>query len=320
MGAFRGAGGNLVRGALIAWCSCTRIRTSEQSVPTPKNHLLPNPPPFLNRELSTLAFAERVLAQCELIEVPLLERLRYLTIVSAILDEFFEVRVAEQQQRLETFTKRCNSATLPLRLSLQRVRNRVRNIVERQYRLLDSPLLPLLAQRGIPLLRAAALNARQRRWVKATFAREIEPVLTPIAIDPAHPFPSVANKGLHFIVELRAERGSTARGVAIVKVPRSLPRLLEMTCNKAMPQRAYILLSTLIECEMSRLFAGQKVLSSAQFRVTRGSDLWVDDQEGGDLRKSLSSQLRERPFGRAVRLEVSANCTASLCQLLCRQI
>ena len=267
-----------------------------------------------------LAFNERVLAQCELPWVPALERLRYLTIVSSNLDEFFEVRIAEQKERLKALTSQRSAEASRLRQTLLDVADRVRLLVARQYRLLEQQILPRLRDAGIDLVAGRELTPAQRRWVKATFAREIAPVLTPIGLDPAHPFPAVANKGLHFIVELRTRRGAGKTSVAIVKVPRTLPRLFEIgspgdRAGKS-GRRSFILLSTLIETELASLFPGRNVVSDSQFRVTRDSDLWVDEQEMTNLRHALAGELRRRPYGRAVRLEINADCSPSITALL----
>ena len=272
--------------------------------------------PIINRELSMLAFNERVLAQCELPWVPTLERLRYLTIVSSNLDEFFEVRIAEQKERLKALKTQHSAEAAALRLSLVEVADRARALVARKYELLNTQILPTLREAGIHLVSGADLTPTQRRWVKATFAREIAPVLTPIGLDPAHPFPAVANKGLHFIAELKSKRGGAKSSIAIVKVPRSLPRLFEIQNTTGSGQHSFILLSTLIETELAKLFPGRDVVSDSQFRVTRDSDLWVDEQEMTNLRHALAGELRRRPYGRAVRLEINADCSDSITDLL----
>ncbi len=272
--------------------------------------------PIINRELSMLAFNERVLAQCELPWVPTLERLRYLTIVSSNLDEFFEVRIAELKERLKSLTTQHSAAATALKLSLVAIADRARALVARKYELLNTQILPTLREVGIHLVSGADLTPAQRRWVKATFAREIAPVLTPIGLDPAHPFPAVANKGLHFIAELRSKRGGGKSSIAIVKVPRSLPRLFEIQEKSGTGQHSFILLSTLIETELATLFPGRDVVSDSQFRVTRDSDLWVDEQEMTNLRHALAGKLRRRPYGHAVRLELNADCSDSITDLL----
>ena len=272
--------------------------------------------PIINRELSMLAFNERVLAQCELPWVPTLERLRYLTIVSSNLDEFFEVRIAELKERLKSLTTQHSAAATALKHSLVEVAQRARALVARKYELLNTQILPTLREVGIHLVSGADLTPAQRRWVKATFAREIAPVLTPIGLDSAHPFPAVANKGLHFIAELKSKRGGGKSSIAIVKVPRSLPRLFEIQEKSGSKQHSFILLSTLIETELATLFPGREVVSDSQFRVTRDSDLWVDEQEMTNLRHALAGKLRRRPYGHAVRLELNADCSDSITDLL----
>ena len=263
-----------------------------------------------------LAFNERVLAQCELPWVPALERLRYLTIVSSNLDEFFEVRIAEQKERLKALLSMGSAEATVLKDSLVEVADRARALVVRKYQLLNTQILPSLRGAGIDLVSGADLTPEQRRWSHATFAREIAPVLTPIGLDPAHPFPAVANKGLHFIVELKSRRSVGKTSITIVKVPRSLPRLFEIKSKAPNGHRSFVLLSTLIETELGRLFPGRDVVSDSQFRVTRDSDLWVDEQEVTNLRHALTGELRRRPYGRAVRLEINADCSESVMTLL----
>ena len=272
--------------------------------------------PVINRELSMLAFNERVLAQCELPWVPALERLRYLTIVSSNLDEFFEVRIAELKARLKTLVSSGSPEATSLQQSLIELAARARALVARKYQLLNTQILPSLCEAGVDLVQGADLTPEQRRWTEATFAREIAPVLTPIGLDPAHPFPTVANKGLHFIVELKSKRSVGKTSIAIVKVPRSLPRLFEIKRKTPHGKRSFVLLSTVIELQLARLFPGREVVGDSQFRVTRDSDLWVDEEEMTNLRHALTGELRRRPYGRAVRLEINADCSDSVMTLL----
>lgn len=268
---------------------------------------------LVNRERSLLAFNERVLAQCQLPWVPPLEKLRYLTIVSSNLDELFEVRIAELNLKLDALDASGASEAPVLRQALLDFADHAHALIEKQSRVLEETVLPELAAHGLVLVRDNELNLAQRRWVVATFNREIAPVLTPIGLDSAHPFPTVANKGLHYIVELVAGRKGATRSVAIVKVPRSLPRVLELP--KQGNTRNFVLLSTLIQSELRSLFPGRSVADFSQFRVTRDSDLWVDEEET-DLRAALAGQLRRRPFGHPVRLEINADCSESLVELL----
>lgn len=263
-----------------------------------------------------LAFNERVLAQCELDQTPALERLRFLTIVSSNIDEFFEVRIAELNEKLDDLEAIRAPEAPELRASLMRVAKHAHAIVERQYQILNERVLPTLRAAGIDLVRSEDLSPIQRRWIRATFLREVAPVLTPIGLDPAHPFPAVANKGLHYIVELATKRKGDRRSVAIVKVPRTLPRLMEIKPAAGATSRAFVLLSTILQCELQSMFPGRVVIGFSQFRVTRDSDLWVDEKEMTDLRHALAGQLRRRPYGTAVRLEINAECSDSIIELL----
>ncbi|RZI43000.1 polyphosphate kinase 1 [Herbaspirillum sp. HC18] len=273
---------------------------------------------YLNRELSQLAFNRRVLAQAEDPSVPLLERLRFLCIVSSNLDEFFEVRIASllAHNRME------GARTEPpaLAASLERTGAECHRIVERQYELLHSDILPQLSAKGIHLLRHQDRNEAQRAWVKEYFDREVRPLLTPIGLDPAHPFPQVVNKSLNFIVELS---GTDAFGrgtaIAILKAPRVLPRVIRLPDNLSKRGVSFCLLSSVIHAHIADLFTGRQVLAYSQFRVTRNSDLWVDEEEVKNLRQALQSELQSRHFGFAVRLEVARNCPAHLADFLLSQ-
>lgn len=272
---------------------------------------------YLNRELSQLAFNRRVLAQAEDPRVPLLERLRYLCIVSSNMDEFFEVRIASLLARMEGHT----SDAAVTGAGLEHTTVESHEIVERQYAILNREILPELSRQGIHLLRDQDRNDAQRAWVKAYFDREVRPLLTPIGLDPAHPFPQVLNKSLNFIVELSGKdafgRGSA---IAILKAPRVLPRVIRLpdalSDNGGM---SFCLLSSVIHAHVSDLFTGREVLSYSQFRVTRDSDLWVDEEEVKNLRQALQSELQSRHFGFAVRLEVARNCPPTLSNFLLNQ-
>jgi polyphosphate kinase len=273
---------------------------------------------FLNRELSQLAFNRRVLAQAEDPNIPLLERLRYLCIVSSNLDEFFEVRIASllAQNRIDSV----QTEPLALTASLERTSAECHNIIERQYAILNNEILPQLSANGIHLLRHQDRTEAQRAWVKAYFDREVRPLLTPIGLDPAHPFPQVVNKSLNFIVELSGKdafgRGSA---IAIVKAPRVLPRVIRLPDELTQHGMAFCLLSSIIHAHIADMFTGRDVLAYSQFRVTRNSDLWVDEEEVKNLRQALQSELQSRPFGVAVRLEVAKNCPPHLSDFLLEQ-
>jgi len=275
---------------------------------------------YLNRELSLLEFNRRVLAQAEDPTVPLLERLRFLCIVASNLDEFFEVRVASL---LATHQIDRTDSVLPetLAADLERASAECRHLIARQYALFNQDILPQLSEYGIHLLHRSERNAAQRAWVKQYFDREVRPLLTPIGLDPAHPFPRVINKSLNFIVELSGKdafgRGS---GIAIMKAPRVLPRVIRLPDDLSdKPGSSYCLLSSVIQSHMADLFTGREVVSYSQFRVTRNSDLWVDEEEVKNLRQALQSELHGRQYGFAVRLEVGRSCPAHLADFLLNQ-
>ncbi len=273
---------------------------------------------YLNRELSQLAFNRRVLAQAEDQSIPLLERLRYLCIVSSNLDEFFEVRIASllAHNRMEGVKTEPPALTA----ALERTSIESHQIVARQYELLHRDILPQLSAKGIQLLRHQDRNEAQRAWVKEYFDREVRPLLTPIGLDPAHPFPQVVNKSLNFIVELSGKDAfGRGTGIAILKAPRVLPRVIRLPDSLSRKGVSFCLLSSIIHAHISDLFTGREVLAYSQFRVTRNSDLWVDEEEVKNLRQALQTELQSRHFGFAVRLEVAHNCPPHLADFLLDQ-
>ena len=273
---------------------------------------------YLNRELSQLAFNRRVLAQAENPAVPLLERLKYLCIVSNNLDELFEVRIASLLANNHVDGEFVEAPALSAALAIAGAE--CHQIVERQYRVLNEDVLPQLARQGIHLLRDQDRNEAQRAWVKSYFDREVRPLLTPIGLDPAHPFPQVVNKSLNFIVELSG-KDAFGRGtaIAILKAPRVLPRVIQLPAELSQNGISFCLLSSVIHAHINDLFTGREVLAYSQFRVTRNSDLWVDEEEVKNLRQALQGELQSRNFGVAVRLEVAKNCPQHLSQFLLEQ-
>jgi len=268
---------------------------------------------FLDRDHSILAFNERVMDWARRTDVPLLERLRYLSIVSSNLDEFFEVRMAPQLSAHKTHEQRGPYTAE----SFDRLSATVHDMVAQQYAIYNDELLPLLEKKGIKLVAHGERNARQRRWVKEYFVREVQPLLLPVGLDPAHPFPQVANKSLNFIVRLK---GRDAFGrenqIAIVKVPRVLPRFVRMPPIKGSKQTHFVSISSLIRSHLADLFPGRQVTEFSQFRVTRHSDLAVDEEEVKNLRTALRKGLQQRHYGEALRLEVSAGCSEYLSNFL----
>ncbi|MFZ6657611.1 polyphosphate kinase 1 [Undibacterium sp. TJN19] len=273
---------------------------------------------FLDREMSQIAFNWRVLAQAEDKTIPLLERLKYLCIVGSNLDEFFEVRVASLLAQNTVDGELIQHPTFLA--MLKRISNECHQLAQRQYELLNQEILPQLSKKGIHLLRHSERNEAQRAWVKAYFEREVRPLLTPIGLDPAHPFPQVVNKSLNFIVSL-AGKDAFGRGtaIAIVKAPRVLPRIIKLPDEVSNNGMAFCLLSSVIHSHIEDLFNGREVLNYSQFRVTRDSDLWVDEEEVKNLRQALQGELQTRQFGAAVRLEVAKNCPENLSRFLLEQ-
>jgi polyphosphate kinase len=271
---------------------------------------------LLDRELGILAFNRRVLAQAEDEAVPLLERLRYLTIVSNNLDELFEIRVAELEQLLMAGRGDANA----LRASLAAIHAHARQLVSRQYELLNDTILPRLAAEGVVLHAPPDWTEAQRQWAEHIFETDIEPLLTPIALDPAHPFPRILNKSLNFVVELHGRDAFGRRaGIAIVQAPRALPRILRVPPEVSGAPYGLMPLTAIVQGFVDRLFPGLAVRSVHQFRVTRNSDLFVDDEEVTDLRAALQGELVQRHYGDEVRLEVSAGISEPLVSRLLRE-
>ncbi|MDN3920725.1 polyphosphate kinase 1 [Roseateles violae] len=269
---------------------------------------------LLNREQAILEFNRRVLAQAQRADVPLLERLRYVCIVSSNLDEFFEVRFADM----------LDAARGPDRLvshaDVERVGRAAHALIDEQYAIFNEQIMPALGEQRIVILNHADRKEAQRRWVERFFEREVRPLLVPVGLDPAHPFPQVANKSLHFIARLS---GKDAFGrdnrIAIVKVPRVLPRVIRLPAEISEGRQAFVLLTSVIRAHLEELFPGRKVEAFSQFRVTRDSDLEVEEEEIANLRHALRSGLTTRHFGRAVRLEVVNTCPQELSQFLLEQ-
>jgi polyphosphate kinase len=276
----------------------------------------PAVPALLDRDQSILAFNWRVFDWACRPEVPLLERLRYLCIVSSNLDEFFEVRAephlsakqGQDQQGIYTAA------------SFDELSVAIHTLVERQYALYNEELMPAFEKQGIKIISHGERNTAQRRWVKQYFEQEVRPLLIPVGLDPSHPFPQVANKSLNFIVRLGGHDAfGRENDISIVKVPRALPRLIrlpEALCGK---RRLFVSLSSVIRAHLAELFPGREMSQFSQFRVTRHSDLAVDEDDVKNLRTALRQGLQHRHYGEAVRLEVSAGCSDYLAGFLLRQ-
>ncbi len=273
---------------------------------------------YINRELSLLAFNERVLAQALDERVPLLERLKFLCISSNNLDEFFEIRVAGLKQRIELGSDQPGPDGLTITEQLQAIHEQTARLVDAQYACLNDVLLPSLRQHGIELLARSSWDDETAQWLEQYFEREIEPVLSPLGLDPARPFPRIQNKSLNFIVRLAGQDAfGRDTGLAVVQAPRSLPRVVALPETDG--RKRFVLLTGIVQQFVSKLFSGMEVLGCYQFRVTRNSDLYVDDEEVDDLRRALEGELAHRRYGAAVRLEVSGDCPPDLDSFLMRQ-
>ncbi|MCA1779639.1 MAG: polyphosphate kinase 1 [Xanthomonadaceae bacterium] len=278
---------------------------------------LEHPALFLNRELSLLCFTRRVLELARDSNIALLERVRFLCISCTNLDEFFEVRVASIRQRLQHGASQAGPDGMTPTATLAAIEEAASELVSEQYRVLNDELTPALEAEDIRILKRSRWSRRQYRWLHRHFQRELMPVLSPLGLDPAHPFPRILNKSLNFAVELD---GSDAfgrdPGLALVRAPRSLPRLIRIPKSYSRGPNDFVFLSSILHEFMFELFPGMRVRGCYQFRVTRNSELFVDEEEIEDLARALEGELLERGFAEAVRLELASNCPDEVAKLL----
>ena len=275
---------------------------------------------YANRELSWLAFNRRVLEQAQNDANPLLERTKFLAIVSSNLDEFFEIRIAGLQQQKDSAGGEPSIDGLSPREQLKRAFAEIKNLVKAQYRCWDDLLAPALAKEKITFKTATQLTAAERAWVQDYFVKQVQPVLTPLAIDQSHPFPQIANKTLNVIVTLdNPDTPELEDLTAVLPVPRILPRLVQMTPDRSSTQ-TFIFLSDIIKLHAGALFPGYRINSAHAFRVTRNSDLYIDDEEAENLLKRIEEELRNLRRGAAVRMEIEAGVPDNVFSLLCEQL
>lgn len=275
---------------------------------------------IINRELGLLEFNRRVLAQAGHTSTPLLERLRFLCIVSSNLDEFFEVRVAGLKAQIELGAESRGPDGRTPSVALREISSLAHDLVAQQYAMFNDHLVPALAKEGIRFLRRGHWNAPQKEWIKAYFFRDLMPVLTPIGLDPAHPFPRILNKSLNFAVQLSGKDAFGRKsGIALLQAPRVLPRVIRLPREVSGCDHGFVFLSSIIHAHIGELFAGMSVLGCFQFRVTRNSDLFVDEEEVKNLRTTLQGELPQRHFGDAVRLEAAQLCPSTVTEFLLRQ-
>jgi len=278
---------------------------------------------FINRELSQLSFFRRVLDLASRESTPLLERLRFLTITSTILDEFFEIRVAGLKERLRLGVDRPGPDGLSARDLLAQINREVTEITTRQYDLLENEVLPKLSERGVAIVKREDWNKTQRAWIQKYFRENVAPVLTPVSPDPSHPFPKVPNKSLNILLCLEGDDAFGRVGeYTVLPVPRCLPRVIELPVSKRKQRDRveFILLSSLIYDNADEIFPGLRVKSFFAFRLTRHADLTVDEDEVDDLLDALKGELTGRRHGgEGVRLEVADTCPKAQVDFLCEQ-
>jgi polyphosphate kinase len=270
---------------------------------------------YINRELSFLEFNQRVLEQAKDERIPLLERVKFLCISCSILDEFFEIRVASLKELVEAGANQPGPDGLSAQDQLKAISTRATLLVDGQYTLLNDVLMPELARHGVVFLTPDSWSEAQHAWIAEYFAREVEPVLSPLALDPARPFPKILNKSLNFAIVVEGEDGfGRNSGLAVLQAPRSLPRLIRLPDEFG--RRQFVFLSTIVEAFVSNLFAGMSVRGCYQFRVTRNSDLFVEQEEVDDLLRAVEGELASRRYGDAVRLETAHHCPEEILSFL----
>src|SRR5213080_4406237 len=275
-----------------------------------------DPRNFVNRELSWLEFNRRVLEEAQDPTQPLIERVKFLTIFSSNLDEFFEIRVAGIKQQIESETSDLGPDGLSPTDTFNNIQRVVREVVAAQYALWNEELLPQLAKNGIRIPKMTELNAKRAAWAHRYFQEEVFPMLTPLAVDASHPFPQLLNKSHNLLVRAKTQRGGEPLH-AIVQVPRVLPRLIVMPRGKGEDEPwVYIYLASLIKQHIGELFPGLILDGVHAFRVTRNSDLYIDDEEAENLLRTIEQELRRSSRGNAVRLEVEADCPKDFLSLL----
>lgn len=275
---------------------------------------------FVNRELGLLAFNRRVLAQAEDKRVPLLERLKFLCIVSSNMDEFFEVRVAGVKSQIRLNSTHAGPDGLSPKQAFEKISVEAHTLIEHQYKIFNDVVLPELAKENIRFLRRANWNEAQRNWISEYFFRELMPILTPIGLDPSHPFPRVLNKSLNFAVELEGKDAfGRNSGIAVVQAPRALPRVIKLPATIGEGENSFVFLSSILHAHVHELFAGMTVKGCYQFRVTRDTELSLEDEDAKDLRVALQDELSHRQFGNGVRLEVADNCPPEMAAFLLGQ-
>lgn len=286
------------------------LKTPPDTHPNPRDRMI-------NRELGLLRFNERVLALAADETVPLLERWRYLCISASNLDEFFEVRVAGTMQKVMAGVESAGMDGLSPAQELSLISERAQELTKRQYDLLNSTLLPSLANEGIQFIKRSDWSQELRTWVTDLFKSDIAPVLSPLALDLSHPFPRLMNKGLTFIIELEGDDAfGRDPGYALLRVPRSLPRVIRVPEEICGVENGFVFLSSIVHANVESLFSGMVPKGMFQFKVTRNSELYVHEEDVANLKRAVENELLQRSFGQAVRLEIDQACTPSIVKFL----
>src|SRR6516225_1593100 len=284
-------------------------RSMQEQIPP----VLSDPSLYNNRELSLLEYNQRLLEEAQDASNPLLERVKFICFISSNLDEFFEVRVAGLKQRLQSYESPPGPDGMSPREQLAAISCRVRRLVQDKYQIWNEELVPALEKNQIFFLPYDELTKEEKQYYTKYFEKSVYPVLTPLAVDPVHPFPQLLNKSLNVAVELEGEELNT--NLAVVQVPRILPRLLPYKAGERGIYR-YIFIGNLIQAHVGSLFHGVRVKGGYQFRVTRNSDLYLDEEEIVNLLKAIELELRKRSRGDAVRLEVQKDCPPHIAEQL----
>ncbi len=273
---------------------------------------------YINRELSLLEFNKRVLAEAQDPDVPLLERLRFLCISCTNLDEFFEIRVAALKQRMEIGAPAQGPEKISAQELFDELSPEIHDLIQKQYELLNQVMFPELTKAGVRFVQSEYWNDDQQAWLSEYFDEQVVPVLTPLTFDPSRPFPRILNKSLNFIVRLHGKDAfGRRRHRGMVQAPRSLPRIIRLPDELSEPgKHNFVFLSSVIRVHVDRMFPGLDVDGCYQFRITRNSNLYVDDEEVSDLVRALEGQLEASRYGAAVRIEIGAGCPEDLQEFL----
>ncbi|MFP4166542.1 MAG: polyphosphate kinase 1 [Opitutales bacterium] len=277
--------------------------------------------PYFNRELSWLAFNRRVLKQAQSDEYPVLERMKFLAFVSSNLDEFFEIRVAGLMQQVKSGIVERGPDGLGPKEQLRRIQNISKRLVADQYECWEKQIVPTLKDSGVLFCEYDDLTRNERKWARQYFEEQVLPVLTPLAIDPAHPFPQLTNKALYILTAIDDPKNRRIeRLMAIIPVPRILPRIVHIGAPRQGNPDVYIFLSDIIQRHVKELFPGYKVPSAAPFRITRNSDLYIDEEEVDNLLRQVEEELMNMQKGAAVRLEIAKGADPALLEELLEAI